>query len=933
MIALDIETTGLDCSTDTILEFGAVKFKGKEIIDTFSQIVNPVRTLSPFITALTGITQQEADNAPVWEEVHTSVAEFIEDIPIVGHNVKFDIGFMQTHNLQIPSEFYDTYELALSMLPNAQSYSLTALIEEFGLVNTQPHRALSDATAAMNLFVALLDKVTQFGSAFIKQILTIGSPTWQMGSIARQILQQYTQEKSNQIPNTQIHSLNPAAIAARIGGRRSTVSDTGSIKEALPLSLLDSVEDVFLGDGPLKSRFNAYEIRTGQYKMADAVAKALKNRENLVVEAGTGIGKSLAYLIPSLIYAKCSQKPRPVLISTNTVNLQQQLMKKDADIAVHAVTRFTNRTDFYYTQIFGRANYLCYHRFANSIAEGGIDDQDANLLLKCLIWLEESKDPIDGVRTGLNLTRRENAIFTRFSAESATTCLYGSPSACFYRKAKKEASQADIIFINHALLIADKLNSNNILPPHSALIIDEAHHLIDAAASGFSFDINQIEIVELISSFANESGYVGNLVNQLSNKPLPQHSKNRLYELNAQLVDNAQIAIDYTKTFFNAVSYNVKVSDIRISKELMRDNYWQNIKIMFTTLKQALDNTITTTEELLEELNDISLTPGLLNIDSKTSDITENIVKSLSTLRQYTGWLNTTIVEPDDNYVYWVSKKGKEVSIHGTPIDVSHYLKELLFNDNTPVVLTGATIVQNGDFGKYTSAVGIDNSVNIQIDSPFDYERASLVLIASDIPPIGSISYPKIQVEGILQTVRACKGRILVLFTSHTALRQAYSALENELKNTDVKLLGQNITGPPTRVMQLLYKYKRSVALGAASFWEGIDSANVSFDAIVIAKLPFPVPSDPVVAARSERVNDSFRDYLLPKAVQRFRQGFGLLIRSKENCGVFVVLDSRVLQKEYGRDFMRSLPKCPKKKLPVARLQEYITGWLYPPGN
>jgi DNA polymerase-3 subunit epsilon/ATP-dependent DNA helicase DinG len=291
--------------------------------------------------------------------------------------------------------------------------------------------------------------------------------------------------------------------------------------------------------------------------------------------------------------------------------------------------------------------------------------------------------------------------------------------------------------------------------------------------------------------------------------------------------------------------------------------------------------------------------------------------------------LREAIPEPDDDSVYWLRAQSgnRGTNINGAPLDVSGKLNEALFSSDRTVILTGATVAYEKSFERYRASIGLEGGSDLVLGSPFDYEKNVLIAVPEDIPEPGAQGFANATADTLVDIARASAGRVLALFTSISALDNARKAITPVLGQKGIRVIAQGADGSPARIMRMLAEGDRTIALGTSSLWEGVDLQGASLDALVMARLPFPVPTDPVVAARSEQFEDGFREYSIPEAVQRFRQGFGRLIRSRTDRGAFVILDSRIITKNYGVKFQRALPKCTVRRVSTDRLFEMLESW------
>ena len=342
--------------------------------------------------------------------------------------------------------------------------------------------------------------------------------------------------------------------------------------------------------------------------------------------------------------------------------------------------------------------------------------------------------------------------------------------------------------------------------------------------------------------------------------------------------------------------------------------------------------------------NWVSLRPSLNSIVSGLKDLLDsatgdgrpdaaiiNMNALYERLNDVNGWLDALIEAPDSNFVYWSSvnqRRNMELQLNGAPLDVSEDLGLRMFNQNRAHIMTGATLSDEGSLERFQTTLGFDPDATLQLGSPFDFKNAALVLVPEDIPQPNTPGYNEAVINAIDHIAAATNGRTLALFTANSALNNTRDELFNRFRNSDTEIFGQGRDGPASRVMQLLNDSDNAVALGAMSLWEGIDLQDASINSLVMTRLPFPVPSDPIHEARSENLRNSFNEYFVPEAVTKFRQGFGRLIRSRNDRGVFVVLDRRIISKAYGRAFQRSIPQCTVRRVTLGTLSDYVERWF-----
>ncbi len=922
LISLDLETTGTQASSDHIIEVGAVKFRGDEQIDTFSELVNPHRRLSSFIVGLTGISQADVDSAPDWEDVKPRLAEFISGVPIVGHNVGFDVSFLRSHKVY-PDGVYDTMSMAEIALPAGPEYSLGRLSQRFGFSHDNPHRALSDALVTRDLFLHLLSIIEEFDRSVLEQVKALGAYAGTpLGKLASRLLESDT---SALLPTSD----NLTGIDAKELSRR--LRSAGRIPPVEPheyeeaeTGISAAVEEIFSEGGSLEKSLAGFEARPEQVEMARAVTAAIESGEHLVVEAGTGVGKSLAYLVPSVLHA--IRTGGKVMISTNTINLQEQLIGKDVEITKAALAEFGESPgQMHATQLKGRANYLCFKRWQNAVLHTEPNDVESKLLSKILVWLRQTET---GDRSELALGRL-TPLFTRFSAQGAAMCP-SNEGPCFLRKARNLANTSNVVIVNHALLMSDIAMGGGLLPDHDVLIIDEAHHLESAATTHLGFSVNQFQLENDLRQLIGNRGILARLARVISEGEINALDASTNVALEATAAVEA--AIQNTSTMFELATQIAGAesngrptgAELRLTGAVRSQPVWSEFEIMWENANARLLEVSKHLGTLCEQAatSKDSSSEGLVLDAHAVKDSVESAVSSL----------REAIPEPDPDSVYWLRAQAgnRGTNINGAPLDVSAKLNEALFSSDRTVILTGATVAYEKSFERYRASIGMEGGSDLVLGSPFDYKKNALIVVPEDMPEPGAAGFANATAGVLIDIAKASTagaGRVLALFTSISALDNARKSITPELGQLGIRVIAQGADGSPARIMRMLADEGPTIALGTNSLWEGVDLQGASLDALVMARLPFPVPTDPIVAARSEQFDDGFLDYSIPEAVQRFRQGFGRLIRSRTDRGVFIILDNRIVTKNYGVKFQRALPKCTVRRVSSERLFPLLESW------
>jgi ATP-dependent DNA helicase DinG len=928
IVALDLETTGLDPLSDVIIEIGAVRFDGNRIEKEFSTLINPGRHIPEFITGLTGINDEMVRQAPNIRDVLEQLASFVGDAPILGHNIQFDLSFFKKFRLFELNEDIDTYELAAVLMPSASRYNLGALGQQLGIPLSATHRALDDARVTVAVFQQLYAQARKLPVNLLTEIVQQSEPiewdgTWAFNQALKSLSNTSSKKSLDHIE--------------RVPRRLSTIEESKSKltpihlpKEPIPVDL-DEAVSVLEHGGPFSQFFEKYEYRVEQLDMLRAVTNALSTGHHLLVEAGTGVGKSFAYLVPAALFAL--QNNTRVVISTNTINLQDQLFKKDIPDLCAALN-----LDLRTAVLKGRSNYFCPRRFELLRHRGPANSDEMRILAKVLVWLLNNSS---GDRTEINLTGpSEREIWVHISAEdnacTSETCLERTAGTCPFFQAKQASLNAHLLIVNHALLLTDVAVGNRVLPEYDHVIIDEGHHLEGATTDALSFRLTKFDLERLIrEAGGSNSGILGILLSTTRGQIRPSDFAflNQKVERATDLIFRLQEQI---RIFFDSLSEFISFQ--REGQHTTTYSYHERLLASTRTLPgwDAVESAYSSANEtLLLFINLLGeIQKGVVELLSEGVESLEDVISNLGNLyrrlNEAEKMVSSMVFEPVADYVYWVevNSNNNRISLNAAPIRVGALVEKYLWHEKRCVILTSATLTTHGEFDYVRTILSADEADELTLGSPFDFEGAALLYIANDIAEPNSPDYQRQLDRTLIQLCKASGGRTLVLFTSYAQLKRTSKNISTPLSQSDITVYEQGEGASPNALLDSFKNSERAVLLGTRSFWEGVDIPGDALSVLVIVKLPFAVPSDPLVAARSETFEDPFNEYHLPEAILRFRQGFGRLIRTQSDRGVVVILDRRVLTKTYGKMFIESLPQCTIKLGALSELPLATEKWL-----
>ena len=605
----------------------------------------------------------------------------------------------------------------------------------------------------------------------------------------------------------------------------------------------------------------AYEHRPQQVEMAGAVEKALGAKTHLIVEAGTGVGKSLAYLVPAILWAR--DENQRVVVATYTKALQQQLVDKDLPFLKKVLG------DFRYALCVGGENYLCLRRFDQLRMADLYEQSEVGALNRIFEWSTKTRT---GLRSDLNI-EPSPALWGK-ACRQADLC-FGKDCSyyrdCFYLKAKSVEQQAHILVANHHLFFADMATGGNVLPFHKAVVFDEAHQVEDVATDYLGVEVSNAAVRYLLDTLLSLRTRKGMLTRV--------RSQGHEVQILRGMVDGLRIIAD--NFFLNLHPFVQKEPVLRVRK---------------TNIVPDL-----LSDPLLE------LRDALLELEVETHEEELEVKAFASRAQALAAAVRMNLGQKEEGFVYWAEREKTRYRLVASPIDVAETLRKDLFGGKDTVVLTSATLSAAGSFTYIRNRLGLDAPTELLLDSPFDFEDQAMLYIAPGLEDQQASGYQE-KFDGELKAVLSItKGRTLVLFTSYGQLRKSAEALRQELPGLGILCQGEM---PAYRLVEQFKIIPNAVLLGTASFWQGIDIPGDALQCVVIAKLPFAVPDDPIIEARMELLKNPFFEYQVPQATLLFRQGFGRLIRTKTDKGAVAILDSRIMTKNYGKWFLKSIPKC-----------------------
>jgi ATP-dependent DNA helicase DinG len=654
-----------------------------------------------------------------------------------------------------------------------------------------------------------------------------------------------------------------------------------ALKDNLGSEFVERVRAFFSENGPLSKAKN-FEFRPQQQEMAARVAQALEEEQHLILEAGTGVGKSLGYLVPSVLFAL--ERHKKAIVSTHTINLQEQLLHKDIPILKKVLP-----VEFEAALMKGRQNYLCPRRLERALQNEQelFTGPERSELQRLADWARTTRD---GSLSDLSV-EPDSKVWAQVCSEAhiCTQKTCGQDPRCFYQQARKRLLAADVIVLNHTLLFIllgspdmQEERESGFLFPNDFIIFDEAHTLEQVASKQIGIAISQYGL----------RGMIQRLYNARTRKGLFTVMRDAAgVRLAAELIDEVD-------KFFSAVESK---STFRKGREFRV----REIELVPDTITARLTALQARVADVVKRADDEILKAELQEFGRRIRDARDGI--------------SIFLEQSAPEHVYWVERTGRTerfLALNAAPIDLAPVLRRMLFRDNCCSVMTSATLaVGRPDLAYFRARIGATEAEPLQLGSPFDFQKQMKIFVVQKMPDPRDAGYHKALEHWIAHFVQKSDGRAFVLFTSYRDMQQVSGAMGNFFAREDMNILVQGGGAPRSKLLEHFKSTPRSVLFGTDSFWGGVDVPGEALSNVIITRLPFAVPDHPLIEAKleliEERGGDPFTEYSLPEAILKLRQGVGRLIRTKSDRGIIVILDNRVVTKTYGRAFMQALPKCP----------------------
>lgn len=1021
-VALDLETTGLHAEQDTILEVAAIKFQGTTVLDTFETLVAPGRSIPYRVQRLTGITSQQLTNAPAFEAIAHNLQQFVGDYPIVGHSIPFDVGFLRRRGLVRTNPLIDTFELATVLLPSLPSYNLGQVAEALGVpIAPGRHRAMVDTVLAMDVFLALHQRLQRVDISLLKDLASLDAPrTWPLLAFFRQeLLQRQEQDGLRGMPTrgslgdrfaAQL-GMDPRVLSFAIAKESDTDANAAPLPEnSATIPILNALEQI-------QTLVEVIPEQTEQTKQAEQIApmgyqtahlamrEALEQRSALLMEVTIGGDDYTPALLPALEWLAASPSTaapsahRLVIACANQQNarrLQEEILPR-----LQAALK-CNLPVAYLAE---HGGYLCVHRWFGAAlrrTSGELTAEQARGLAKLGLWAQQT---LTGERGELTLLPQEITAWQRISSgverirsadERAGTayerCVYQRKGYCFVRRAEERVKQATVVVTTHAGLLDDLTRPLSLLSGIDRRIILDADLLEDEVVRWNSIDLEQAHLLALLNTIGTElpdGRYQGLLA--LAAPALRENGPGGLSttptvgkaEIDArirtwlQTLHHACLAVN---TLFDSFSQLLEEflqqgsggngrdkgrggrtnertdQPLRFTGQTRNMSTWTQVERAWQQTSQRLQAVI----DLVHEAERIILTTqrsrhrldqGLGDDDSVATELA-SIAQQL-TAQKRLG--QQAIGLGESEMVYWLrmppspppfvqqsvqqrqatttaaaqaTESGVPPVLYAQLAQTPALLRRTLLQTDTSNIFVGASLAVDSNFSFARGRFGLENDACPALSVVTEHSEQTLLYLPNDVPEPNMPQYQRHLDEALIQLATALEGQMLVLYTSHAALRSSYAAIKPILEGRGILVVGQGVDGSPRQLWNIFSQQERVIALGTGNFWDTIGEIKHVPTCTVITRLPMPVLNDPPIAARAELYSDQLHQLTIPVASLRLRRGLNRLVWSESKRNAVVLFDRRVISKEYGATVLHTLPHCSQRQDAVSHMPETILDWL-----
>lgn len=968
LVVLDTETTGFSFNHDELTQIAAARMERGEIVEWFVTFVNPGKPIPEDVAHLTDIHDSDVADAPSPEQALADLVAFVGDAKVVAHNVDFDRTFTTRHPSGYPlleNTWIDSLDLARIALPRMKSHRLLDLVRAFG-APLSTHRADADVAATCAVFRILLAGVAAMPPALVREIASMATPDqWSTQVVFNFFTQEYERavDQSETLfafgknvsretfghkdlrPNELQFSLRTLRRDRLGKTERAVKIDADDIaadpQRALVFPSAEEVADAFSATGLVGSLYNDFEPREEQLAMAEAVRAAFASSENLMVEAGTGVGKSMAYLVPSALTARANSIAVGVATKTNT--LLDQLVYHELPALSQVLSEHEpGRPPLTYAPLKGFSHYPCLRKIGRLVDDGaqmrlvnGKEQTQAPALAALLSFVEQTEyDDMDSLKIDYRVLPRRLVTTTSHDCLRRKCPYFGT--SCFVHGARRRAEAADVVVTNHSLLFCDLKADGGLLPPIRYWTVDEAHGAEMEARRAFSLSLAAEDIMRLAGRVSADEMSRNVFVRAERRVVVPgaEEGTTLFYALTAK----ARVAgVEYAEA---AQEFCTHLKDLLFFDQNKRGKGYENVELWINDdirhsatfaqvaglgrlMAEKATKLVTTCQELVGYLEDVD----------GAAEIQREIASIAMELKDQINAVEIILVTADETYAYAATLNRKKdrmaEKLEALLVNVGQAMNETLFARTHSVVFASATLAVDDRFDAFESALGLNTSEfstcrSCRLDSSYDFDNHMTVYVADDIPEPNDPRYLEALQQLLVDVHRAQQGSMLTLFTNRREMEKCFDVVQPQIKEDNLRLVCQK-WGVSVKGLRDDFLADEHLSLFALkSFWEGFDAPGATLKGVIIPKLPFAKPTDPLSCERAARDDQAWRRYVLPAAVLETKQAAGRLIRKADDTGVLILADKRLITKGYGKAFLNSLPSKTIKVLPSSAIAEEL---------
>lgn len=930
VVVLDTETTGLSFKDCELIEIAAARLYGREVVERYHTFVKPEGRIPPQIQALTNISEADVVDAPSAEEAVTGLAEFVGGVPVLAHNATFDRTFIEKvpGGREVTDNWIDTLALSRIALPCLKSHRLSDMAQAFHC-DSVTHRAMDDIDALCGMWRIILCGLAALPAGLLGRLADLHTEIdWAYRPIFSHLALE-TEGASFSLKETR------ARLATAV--QESRKSDAAERLDPYDVPSRGEVDAAFGSDGVVSRMYRDFESRPEQIAMAQEVREALETSTHRAIEAGTGVGKSMAYLLPAIEFAQ--RNDVTVGVATKTNALTDQLVAHELPALDAALPDGVS-----FTALKGYDHYPCLMRLERAASgdlpfsqvDMGYRSENAvgsDMLTAIAVTYAYSSQALEGDLDALGIRWRfvPRSMLTIGPSDCTHNRCPFYPKECFIHGARRRAASSDVVVTNHSLLLRNVAADNAILPPVRHWIIDEAHGFESEARRQWAEELSAEKTREVFERLGgSKTGTLHSLLVTVAGKDGSTLSAGLLTKAAA----SAARASTSTASLYEAIHGLVPIADhsggyenvtLWIDDKVRRTEEWQDVVSASTAALERLSETSKCLDEAREALADVD--PQLAdNLGEESRGISEMVAA-----------IRDIIVEPQDNMVYSAElfRQRKRMALEklvAEKLDIGADLATLWLPEMESVIFTSATMAVGKSFNHFNHAVGFDRLEpekykDLQLDSSYDFDNHMSVVLAQDLPAPQDRSYLPALTDLLFDVHKAMGGSVLTLFTNRREMERVYADLKPRLEAVGLEVVCQERGSSPRHLRERFLAEKSLSLMALKSFWEGFDAAGDTLRCVVIPKLPFASPQDPLVKERELREDRAWWRYSLPDAVLSVKQAAGRLIRTAGDTGVLVLADSRLVTKRYGRDFLNSLPSHNVQRLETQNVGKYIKIW------